>query len=53
MLGKMSRRRRARVDLPLDEQPEMATMSAFLSAMAAALRGCREDELVVRLELSS
>lgn len=31
----MSRRRRARVVLPLEEQPERATMRAFLSAIEA------------------
>lgn len=38
MLGKMSRRSRASVVLPLEEQPERATMRAFLSAMAVVRR---------------
>lgn len=41
MLGKMSRRRRARVVLPLDEQPEMPRMRALLLswAIGAGFRG--------------
>lgn len=37
VLGKMSRRIRASVVLPLEEQPERATMSAFVSDILPAL----------------
>lgn len=40
MLGKISRRRRARVVLPLEEQPEKATMRAFSSGMLVVRERC-------------
>ncbi len=46
VLGKISRSSLATVVLPLEEQPEMATMSADLSPMTLGNSECEYQEMV-------